>query len=193
MGFTARRTPAMRRTAIGGAFVLVTLVSLSLLAWSRLAGPAPVADGPSATLDGITTEITGSEWAVLNHVINEQGGYQMPGQMMPDAPEGDEVRLGLLVTLTNTRSGTEAFSLPGEFTVTGGGYDEPVPLTADTIGTMSRLGPGAAVKGTLYFDVVAPEEGEPELPPLYLRWDRGGDEIRIPVELPGEVPDHSDH
>lgn len=193
MGLTARRTPAMRRTAIGGAVVLLTLASLSLLAWSKLAGPAPIAEGSNATLDGIMVAVTDSEWQALDHVINDQGGYQMPGQMMPDAPEGGEVRLGIMVTLTNTRSGTESFSLVEDFSVTGGRSEDPLPLTADTIGALSRLGPGSAVQGTLYFDVAVPQEGGAELPPLYLRWTRGGDAVRIPVQLPGEAPEHPNH
>ncbi|MPZ26269.1 MAG: hypothetical protein GEV12_07395 [Micromonosporaceae bacterium] len=171
----------------------MTLASLSLLAWSKLAGPAAVAEGTNATLAGLTVEVEDSEWATLNHVMNDQGGYLMPDQMMPGAPTGDEVRLGVMVTLTNTRSGTEPFSLVDEFTVTGGRSGDPLPLTADTIGDLSRLGPGSAVQGTLYFDVSVPQQGDPELPPLYLRWTRGGDAVRIPVQLPGEAPEHQDH
>jgi hypothetical protein len=172
---------------------LLTVASLSLLAWTKLAGPEPIAPGDTATLDGMSVQVGGSEWAVMNMVENSQGGYLMPDQMMPGAPTGGEVRLGVSVTMFNTRSSTLPVSLVDEFMVSGGLEPEPKPLSADTVGELRRLAPGSAVQGTLYFDVAVPEEADPTLPPLYLHWTRGGDTIRIPVQLPGDVPEHQGH
>lgn len=111
----------------------------------------------------------------------------MPDQMMPGAPSGDEIRLGLTLTLTNTDSRAHGFNLADEFWLVGGRASEPLPVSADTIGALPRLGPGAAVDGVLYFDTEAPAEGDP---PLYLLWRREGDTVRIPVPLTDDPPEH---
>lgn len=194
MGLTARRGRAARRTAMVATVALLTLASLSLLAWSKLAGPPPIAAGSSATLDGLTVDVGASEWAAMNMVENGQGGYLRPDQMMPGAPTGNQVRLGVSVTLTNSRATTEGFSLVDEFAMSGGLEPEPHPLSADTVGELDRLGPGNALRGTLYFDIEVPEAENPQLPPLYLEWSRSGSTIRIPVQVPGgEVPEPHQH
>jgi hypothetical protein len=177
MGIRARRTAAVAAVAV------VTLVSLAALAWDRLAGPDIATDG-SATLDGLRVDVRAAEWVPMEHV---DPGFQVPGQMMPGAPEGDEVRLGITITLSNTDARTREFNLVDEFTLTGGRGTEPVALSADTIGTLPRLGPGAGVAGTLYFDVEAPGD---EDPPLYLLWSRDGVAVRIALPSTGEAPDH---
>ena len=193
MGHIARRGSGVRRTAMIATVGLLTVVSLSLLAWTKLAGPEPIATGDTATLDGLSVQVGSSEWAVMSMVDNGQGGYLMPDQMMPGAPTGGEVRLGVSVTMLNTRSSTLPISLVDEFMVSGGLEPEPKQLSADTVGELHRLAPGSALQGTLYFDVAVPEEADATLPPLYLHWTRGGDTIRIPVQLPGEVPEHQGH
>jgi hypothetical protein len=173
---------------------VLTLVSLSLLAWTKLAAPPAVAAGPAATMGGLRVEVSKTEWAPMNMVMDGRGGFVMPDDMMPGAPESGRVRLGVGVTLVNTRSGTETFDLPGEFTITGGLETEAHPLAADTIGELSRLGPGSAMQGTLYFDLTVPADPAQPLPPLYLQWSRDGDAVRIPVQLPGgEMPEHHGH
>ena len=193
MGHIARRGSGVRRTAMIATVGLLTVASLSLLAWTKLAGPEPIATGDTATLDGLSVQVGSSEWAVMSMVDNGQGGYLMPDQMMPGAPTDNEVRLGVSVTLFNTRSSTLPVSLADEFMISGGLTPEPQPLSADTVGELSRLAPGSALQGTLYFDVEVPDEAATALPPLYLHWTRGGDTIRIPVQLPGEVPEHQGH
>jgi hypothetical protein len=106
---------------------------------------------------------------------------------MPGAPEGDEVRIGIGITLTNTDAGTRGFSPVDEFTLVGGVDEDPEPLRADTIGTLPRLGPGTAVSGTLYFDIEAPNVTDP---PLYLRWSRAGEVILIALPSTGDAPEH---
>jgi hypothetical protein len=173
---------------------VLTIASLSLLAWSKLAGPPPITTDSSASLGGLTVEVGPTEWATMNMVMGTTGGFAVPDQMMPGAPTDGQVRFGVSVTLVNTRSATEEFDLAGEFTLTGGLETGQDPLAADTIGELSRLGPGAALQGKLYFDVRVPDQASPQLPPLYLQWTRDGDSIRIPVQLPGgEMPEHSQH
>jgi hypothetical protein len=194
MGLKARRRVATRSTAVVATVAVLTLASLSLLAWSKLAGPPPVADGPSASLDGLIVEVGETEWATMNMVMGSTGGFAVPDQMMPGAPTDGKVRLGISVTLLNTRSGTQAFDLVGEFALTGGLETEPDPLSADTIGKLSRLGPGAALQGKLYFDVAVPDQEHAHMPPLYLQWTRDGSSVRIPIQLPGgEMPEHTQH
>lgn len=193
MGQIAQRGNGARRIVVVATVGLLTLASMSLLAWTKLVGgPPPISPDQTATLDGITVDVQESEWAVMNHTTDSQGGYQMPDQMMPGAPTGDDMRLGVHVTLTNRESRTVTFSLVDEFSMSGGHEPEPHPLSADTVGTLNRLSPGTALQGILYFDVEVPNVENPQLPQLYLQWSRGGDAIRIPVELPGELPEH-DH
>jgi hypothetical protein len=181
-----------RRTIVAAVVGVLTVASLGFLAWQRLAGESGVA-GTTATVDGITTDVREAGWVDfdMGHVMDGQGGFMMPDQMMPDAPSGDQVRLGVTVTLLNTTDGTQEFNLADEFTLTGGVEAEPQPISADSIGELPRLGPGAAVDGVLYFDIVAPA---PEDPPLYLRWNRDGDTVLLEVPMTSDnPPEHSEH
>lgn len=175
------------RGGIAAASVAVlTVASLGVLAWQRLSG-TPVAPGATATLGGITTEVREAGWVPLDHVHDGEGGFLMPDEMMPGAPTGEQVRLGVTLTLSNTDSGTHRFSIAEEFAVTGGVVTEPQPVRADNIGVLPRLAPGAAVDGTIYFDIEVPGEDDP---PLYLQWTRDGDTTRIAVPLDEDAPEH---
>lgn len=171
--------------------VSVTLMSVVALGQLWLTGSTATAAGQVATMDGLTVEVLGAEWAAMDHVEDGRGGFLMPDQMMPGAPTGNQVRLGVKVTLSNTQARTSQFSLVDEFTVTGGLGPEPLPLAADTVGHLNRLGPGTAVNATLYFDVET--AADEDLPPLYLTWSRGRDTILIQVPVPGEAPPAHDH
>lgn len=167
---------------------LITLASGGMLVWQRFLAPPSVASGGVATLDGLTTEIRAASWVDfdMGHVMDGEGGFMMPDQMMPGAPSGEQVRLGVTLTLRNTDSRTHGFNLVDEFWLVGGGAGDPRPLSADTVGGLARLSPGAAVDGVLYFDVVIASESDP----LYLEWRRGGDAVHIPVPLTDERPGH---
>lgn len=195
MGPNARPGPATRRrTTVAATVAVLTIASLSLLAWSRFAGPPPIVDDTTVSLDGLTLQVGETEWAEMAMVEDGRGGFMQPDSMMPGAPTGGQVRLTVAVTLANPGSGTEPFDLLGEFTMSGGLESEPLPLTADTVGELNRLGPGTALEGTLYFDVKVPDQAVPELPQLYLEWSRGGSAVRIPVQLPGtEIPEPHQH
>lgn len=180
-------------TRAGMVFVLVlvgliTLASGGTLAWQRFLAPPSVAGSGVATLDGLTTEVRAAGWVDfdMGHVMDGEGGFMMPDQMMPGAPSGEQVRLGVTLTLRNTDSHAHGFNLVDEFWLIGGGVSDSRPLSADTVGGLARLGPGAAVDGVLYFDVVLASESDP----LYLEWRRGGDAVRIPVPPTDEPPGH---
>lgn len=181
---------AARRTLVVTAAALLTIVSLGFLAWQRLSAEPVI--GTTANLDGVTTEVSEAAWVGfdMGHVMDGQGGFMMPDQMMPDAPSGDEVRLGVTVTLQNTNDGTREFNIVDEFTIVGGLEPEPRVVSADTIGASSRLGPGAAIDGILYFDIAVPDASDP---PLYLQWTRGGDTVLIEVPLTEDAPMHDQH
>ena len=183
MGLAVRRAPILLVLAV------LTVASLGLLGWQRLAGPPAVVEGSAAALGGLTTEIRAAAWVDfdMGHVMDGQGGFMMPDQMMPGAPTGDEVRLGVTLTLANTDGQTRGFNLAEEFSLVGGAGTEPAAPVADTIGDLSRLGPGAAVDGTVYFDVAVPGDGDP---PMYLQWHRDGETVRIPVRLTEDAPEH---
>jgi hypothetical protein len=182
-----------RRTALATAIGLVTAASLGLLGWQWLTGSTAVASGTSASLGGLTTHVESAGWMEfdMGHVMDGQGGFMMPDAMMPGAPTGTDRRLGVNLTLSNTADGVREFSLPDEFTLTGGVASQPVPLVADTLGELPRLAPGSAVNAVLYFDLEVPGADDP---PLYLQWTRNGDTIRIPVPIAGNTPEeHEQH
>jgi hypothetical protein len=166
--------------------LLIAVAGAGLRARSQAAAEA----GPpgSGTLSGITVTLHGAGWVSMDgHSMGDQGGYQMPAQMMPGAPEGDNMRLGIPLTLLNTEGGTRQFNLAEEFFLGGGRNDAPQPLHSDTFGLLSRLSPDSAVDGVLYFDTVVPGGGDP---PLYLLWKRDGKTIQFAVRIGGGPPDH---
>lgn len=186
-----RRAMSDRGTALSVAIVaaaLATAVSGLLVVVDQRAarhGPAPA----SATLGGLTAAVGTAAWAMPDHVMplpggdgqsGGQPGYQMPPQMMPGMPTGDDVRLSVPLTLENTSGATRRFDLAAEFVLRGGREAQPRTPQANTFGELNRLGRGSAVNGVLYFDVEAPAANDP---PLYLEWTRDGEATRITISL----------
>ena len=98
---------------------------------------------PSAEVDGLAIDLRDAGWVPMDaHAMDSQGGYQMPAQMMPGAPAGDEMRLGIAVTLLNTDVEVREFNLGEEFVLVGGVIDGTVRLHSDTFGLLRRLDPG---------------------------------------------------
>jgi hypothetical protein len=171
------------------AAALTTTAGAWLLAGRLLTDSTPARN---AELSGVAVSLEGAGWVPMeSHHMDQQGGYQMPAQMMPGAPEGDDMRLGIPLTLTNTSPQTRQFNLLEEFSLVGGATASPVRLHSDTFGLLSRLGPGTAVSGVLYFDTTVPGPAEP---PLLLRWHRGGESIDLVVSMSGASPaSHPSH
>jgi len=145
----------------------------------------------TGSLGGLTARLHDAGWLSMDsHDMDNQGGYQMPAQMMPGAPAGDDMRLGVPLTLVNTGALLRQFNLAEEFSLGGGRNREPRLLHSDTFGQLSRLAPGSAVDGVLYFDTVVPGDGDP---PFYLQWTRDGRTVRIAVPMAGKAADHQRH
>jgi len=176
----------------GWVAVLVTAVVIAgagaVLTVQRLAD-ARSAMPSAATVDGLTATLARAGWLSMDDGHHDdQGGYQMPAQMMPGAPTGDNRRLGVPLTLVNTDNEVREFSLTTEFLLRGGPKDLPRQLHSDTFGRLVRLAPGSAVDGVLYFDTVVPG---PSDPPLYLQWNRAGRSVALSIPLlDGEVHPH---
>lgn len=184
----ANLRPGRRPATKGRRILLAAVVAVAVL--SALAGAMMIASRrpqpalqSSATVAGITASLHTAGWLSMEaHEMDTDGGYQMPAQMMPGAPPGDELRLGIPVTLRNATGQARAFDLAKEFFLVGGGSDKPVNLVADTFGTLTRLNPESGVDGVLYFDTTVPAAGAD---PLVLRWIRAGHTIDLAVPWSG--------
>lgn len=186
---TARTGPVLRSAWLAVAVValLIAVAGTGILV-RRLAASGPPTN--TATLGGLTASLGDAGWLSMDgHDMNNQGGYQMPSQMMPGAPAGDDMRFGVPLTLVNTSDKPRQFNLPEEFFLHGGRNTLPRPLHSDTFGRLPRLTPGNAIDGTIYFDTVVPGPGDP---PLYLQWERDGDTAILAIPLLGQAP-HGGH
>jgi len=146
----------------------------------------------AVTLGGLTARLHDAGWLTMDgHTMNDQGGYQMPAQMMPGAPAGDEMRLGVPLTLVNTGPDVRRFNLADEFFLAGGRNNAPREAHSDTFGELPRLTPGSAVDGVIYFDTTVPGESDP---PLYLLWKRDGASVQLAIpRISGTPEDHEQH
>lgn len=173
--------------ALAAVVLLLAVAGTGLLVQRRSAAPVD----RTATVDGLTVELRDAGWLMMDHNMDSQGGYQMPAQMMPGAPVGDEMRFGVPLSLFNTSGEVRRFNLAEEFFLRGGRLDEPRAPHSDTFGQLTRLGPGSAVDGVVYFDTVVPDAGDPA---LYLEWRRDGGTTTLAIPLlAGGTSDHSGH
>lgn len=188
---TSWSTTATGRPSRKAGLTIAAIALLIAVAGAALRGLSPVpaeVAHDTATLDGIAVTLYGAGWVAMDgHTMGDQGGYQMPAQMMPGAPEGDDMRLGINLTLTNTGKDTGQFNVADEFALGGGLNDAPRPLHSDTFGSLARLSTGSAVDGVLYFDTIVPGHDDP---PFYLLWKRDGKTVRLAVRIGAEVPAH---
>ncbi|MFE2727639.1 hypothetical protein [Kitasatospora sp. NPDC059327] len=168
----------------------LTVVVGGTALWQYRKAQAAGRPAVSAALGGLDVTAGDARWAAMDaHTMDgpQGGGYQMPAQMMPGAPEDGTMRLGITLTVADRGAEARLLDLGREFTLTGGGVDVALTPHSDTFGPMPRLGPGSAVRGTLYFDLKAPDPGAP---PLYLLWNRDGKQRRLIVQLPDSAPEH---
>jgi len=182
-GRRSGRRPAGQLLVI--ALALAAVVAGSMVLADRLRDSTPPL-ASQVTLHGLQATLATAGWVPMDaHTMDQGGGFQMPAQMMPGAPEGDQMRLGVPITLLNTDRSEQRFNLAEEFTVVGGTDGGPVALHSDTFGLLRRLAPGSAVNGVLYFDLVVPS---PTDPPLVLRWVRDADTVEIAIPMAGGTP-----
>jgi hypothetical protein len=183
------RLPVARQLIVLGV-ALAAIVAGSIALGAQLRSSRPPAPA-QAGLHGLLATLSTAGWVPMEaHTMDQGGGFQMPAQMMPGAPVGDQMRLGIPLTLLNTDGGEQRFDLAAEFFLVGGASAQPVALHSDTFGELSRLAPGSAVNGVLYFDLVVPA---PTDPPLKLRWVREADAVEIPVPMTGSAPAPHEH
>jgi hypothetical protein len=179
-------TRRRRLVALFGIAILSTVVGSWLLA-GQIRPTEPATD----TVAGLSAALHTAGWLSMDaHTMDQQGGYQMPAQMMPGAPAGDQMRLGVPVTLRNTSGQPQRFNPAEEFALVGGVGGDPVLPHSDTFGQLTRLNPDSAVEGVLYFDTLVPT---PTDPPLTLRWSRGGDTVSLTIPLGGGTTPAHDH
>ena len=112
----------------------VALIAVAVLAavsglWMMVARNAPAGLPVTAEADGLSVGLHEAGWVSMDaHTMDSQGGFQMPAQMMPGAPAGDEMRLGIALTLVNTADRAREFNLGEEFVLAGGAMDTVVRL-----------------------------------------------------------------
>lgn len=188
-----RLSTVERRAAPRGIWLVIAITALLLavtggtLSIRRLVADDPHSTG-TAVLGGLLAQPHDAGWVGMDgHQMDNQGGYQMPAQMMPGAPTGDDMRLGVPLTLTNTSDEPRLFDLAAEFALGGGRTGGARAPHSDTFGTLPRLAPGSAIDGVIYFDTVVPGAGDP---PLYLRWTRDGRTVRLSIPMTGSTPEH---
>ncbi|MCF2435716.1 hypothetical protein LV779_19125 [Streptomyces thinghirensis] len=122
--------------------------------------------------------------------MDGQNGYQMPSAMMPGAPEGDDMRLGIPITLTNSGDEPQRFDLvPG--VLPGRRREGRRPEAA-------LRHPGAAAqaqRGQRGTRRPLLRRGPPRAgdPPFLLTWTRDGDSRRMTVRMPGGTPEGHQH
>lgn len=163
--------------ALAAAVLLLAVAGTALLVINRSTTPVD----NTATVGGLSVSVRDAGWLTMDgHNMDNQGGYQMPSQMMPGAPTGDDMRFGVPLTLVNTSGDVRRFNVAEEFFLRGGRTAEPRAMHSDTFGRLTRLGPGNAVDGVLYFDTVVPDAADP---PLYLEWRRDGDTTSLAIPL----------
>ena len=173
--------------------VLVAVAGTGVGYWLRHERLLHAVPASSAALGGLTATTGLASWVVMEDhdmASDQDDGYQMPAQMMPGAPQGDDMRLGVRMTLTNTGTEARLFDLATEFTLTGGRTDGHLALESDTFGGLPRLAAHSQVDGVLYFDTPTPAPADPS---LFLIWRRDGGQQRLLVDLSGNSPDHHSH
>src|SRR5688572_20004591 len=109
-----------------GAWLVVVAVAIILAVvgtglYARRQTAVPMAS--TASLGGLTVRLRDAGWLSMDGMNHQQDGYQMPAQMMPGAPEGDDMRFGVPLTLVNTSSEVRQFNLANEFSLRGGPQD----------------------------------------------------------------------
>jgi len=181
-GRDGRRTSLPLALAIGVA-LLSTATGVYLL--------VARGSGDGATLGGLSVQVGEAGWVTMDaHTMDNQGGYQMPAQMMPGAPAGDDMRLGIPLVIVNTSDEVRTFDTGREFTLVGGVSDAPVRIHSDTFGLLRRLNPDSAVNGVLYFDTKVPAATDP---PLALQWSRDSGSLRLTLPWVGAGPASHPH
>ncbi|MFC0540583.1 DUF4352 domain-containing protein [Kutzneria chonburiensis] len=165
------------KARIAGLLVMTAALAAAAIGVSAMVGPAGPAES-SARVGGLTASVGDTGWLGMDHDMSTTAsGYQMPPAMMPGMPASGDDRLSVAVTVVNTGTDTVTFHPATEFTLHAGPAATDVAVYGGTFGELPRLGPGAAITGTLFFD----------LPPAsldrtaWLDWNRPGGAARLSI------------
>jgi hypothetical protein len=175
--------------------VIIAAAALAVAAFGVLrlfaAADTPRAAAGQASLDSLTTQVNTAEWAKMDHDMSENApGYQMPPAMMPGMPQGDDQRLAVTITVTNTSDETRAVKPGKEFILHAGKQGRTWSPHSHTFGDLPRLAPRNAVKGVLFFDLPPAELADS---PAWIEWTHGDatSSLTIPMDGVGDGPSHS--
>lgn len=168
------------KARVTGLLVMCAALAAAAIGVTTMVAPADTAPpGSTALVGGLTASVSDAGWLGMDHDMSTTAsGYQMPPAMMPGMPAAGDDRLSVVVTMVNTSDATIAFRPVGEFTLHAGPAATRVAAYGGTFGDLPRLGAGAAITGTLFFD----------LPPTaldsaaaWLDWSRSGGAARLSI------------
>jgi hypothetical protein len=176
------------KARIAGLLVMMAALAASAIGVATMIAPATA--GPaesSARVGGLTASVGAVGWLGMDHDMSTTAsGYQMPPAMMPGMPASGDDRLSVAVTLVNTGADTVTFHPVTEFTLHAGPAATKVAVYGGTFGELPRLGPGAAITGTLFFDLPPTSLGSA----AWLDWSRQGGAARLSVPDAAMTMDH---
>lgn len=172
---------------------MVTLAGLGQLTLGWMPALSSVAEPVrpwAAASDGVAANVREAQWVEMDHEEMTGGpGYQMPLSMMPGMPADGQARLAVSVTVTNTTEVGRPVDPAQEFVLRNTSGDDSWHPVSDTFAGLSRLGPGSASDGVLFFDLPVPDNDKGQ---LYVAWEHGDDSVRLSVEPgSGENVTHS--
>jgi hypothetical protein len=175
--------------------LIIIVAALAVAAFGLLrlfsASDSPRAAAGQATVDSLIAQVNTAEWAKMDHDMSKDApGYQMPPAMMPGMPQGDDQRLAVTVTVTNTSDQTRPVKPGSEFILHAGNQGRTWAPHSHTFGDLPRLAPRNAVKGVLYFDLPPAELRDG---PAWIEWTHGeaASSLTIPMDGVGGDPGHS--
>jgi len=168
------------KARIAGLLVMLTaLAAAAIGVGSMIVSPGAAPTESTALLGRLTASVGDAGWLGMDHDMSTTAsGYEMPPAMMPGMPATGDDRLSIAVTLVNTDSGTVTLHPVNEFTLHAGPSATKVAAYGGTFGELPRLGPGAAVTGTLFFDL---PPSQLDSAGAWLDWSRDGGSARLSI------------
>lgn len=178
-------TSQLSRLLVTGASVLA-LAGLGQLAFGWFPGFGSGAGPPqpqAAAADGVAAGVREVQWIAHDHDApsGTGPGYQMPLSMMPGMVPDGQARLAVSLTVANTADIGRPVDPAAEFVLRDEIGDGKWQPAADTFAGLSRLAPGSAADGVLYFDLPPPTDAGQ----LYVDWEHAGRSLRLAIR-PGQ-------
>jgi hypothetical protein len=172
------RLPVKARIA-GLLLMLATLAAAAIGVGAMAAGTGAAPAASTGRVGRLTASVGDAGWLGMDHDMSTTAsGYQMPPAMMPGMPAAGDDRLSVAVTLVNTGPDTVILHPVDEFTLHAGPAATKVAAYGGTFGELPRLGPGAAVSGSLFFDL---PPSQLDSAGAWLDWSRDGGSVRLSI------------